>query len=709
MTVVTRPIRMTSMRAWMRLLLVADLLLLAAILRFTGLNWDETRWIHPDEGHMRAVLGSIHVPDDLSVYFDTRTSPLNPLNNGQVYSYGTLPLFLARFAAEWLDRGCTAPPGSLARWLGRLLVSGTLDSCTAGTFTFGYSAVVGRALSAIADVGTVLLIYLIGRRLYGETAGILAMALGTVTAFLIQQAHFFTVDSMACFLSTLAAYLAVRGALARRPAWVDFSLAGLAVGFAAACKVSAALAAGLVALGGLTWVLQHASRDPRQVVRHLLSIAAPLLLSALLALVAFRIGQPYAFEGPGFFGISRSPEWFARLKQILEEQSGALDYPSGRQWTNRLPVIFPWLNMVIWGMGLPLGLAASVGWARAGREALRGAWQHLVPWVWVSLLFAYQSTQWVKAMRYFLGLYPLLIVMAAFALVGDRDTRRANARKPVRPWLRQGLTALVLVSTALWGLAVFSIYLRSHTRLAASRWVFENVPEGTTIANEHWDWGIPLPLDGYAPYPDRFTGIEIEGYNEDTAEKREQLLSWLDEADILITASNRLYASIPRLPERYPLTIEYYRALFAGELGFELVADFSSYPALGPLQFPDQETPFDLMAPSYRYQTAPLRLVLPPAEEAFSVYDHPRVLIFRKTASYSHEAAAEKLAAVDLGSVQAWQTPQEATPKWVLLAHNPALAVSLLALIVLFIPRAIWRIHDESKPCTDPNEPAAGS
>jgi len=55
----------------------------------------------------------------------------------------------------------------------------------------------------------------------------------------------------------------------------------------------------------------------------------------------------------------------------------------------------------------------------------------------------------------------------------------------------------------------------------------------------------------------------------------------------------------------------FYQGLFAGKLPYKKVAEFTSYPSLTylgiPLTFPDDC-----------------------AEEAFTVYDHPRVMIFKK-------------------------------------------------------------------------------
>ncbi len=101
-------------------------------------------------------------------------------------------------------------------------------------------------------------------------------------------------------------------------------------------------------------------------------------------------------------------------------------------------------------------------------------------------------------------------------------------------------------------------------------------------------------------------------YDEDSAAKRDLLYRWLGETDYIVITSNRLYDSITRLPMRYPLTTRYYELLFAGKLGFELVHEETSFPSLFGITFDDRS-----------------------AEEAWSVYDHPVVLIFQKTPAYT--------------------------------------------------------------------------
>ena len=192
----------------------------------------------------------------------------------------------------------------------------------------------------------------------------------------------------------------------------------------------------------------------------------------------------------------------------------------------------------------------------------------------------------------------------------------------------------------------------------------------SSIGNEHWDDGLPLRLDGRDGFS-MYKGIEIQNYAEDDPGKYANMISWLTQADYLVLSSNRLYGSIPRLPMRYPMTSEYYRALFSGQLGFEKVAEFSSYVNIGPFWFPDQESTEALGIPN-PFDQLPGRInaPVPPAEEAFSVYDHPRVVIFRKTDTFSPQKAAQILGQYDLAeTVKLW--PKQATAAPTALTLDP--------------------------------------
>ena len=209
------------------------------------------------------------------------------------------------------------------------------------------------------------------------------------------------------------------------------------------------------------------------------------------------------------------------------------------------------------------------------------------------------------------------------------------------PRLVFSLAGLVLGGTLLYALAFCSIYTVPHTRVTASRWIFANVPEGSTLASEHWDDVLPIGgLDGKTAYGSSgmFKQVQMTNYEDDTPEKLDKMVTNLTKVDYVVLSSNRLYDSIPRLPLRYPMTIRYYQLLFSGDLGFELAAEFTSYPRLFGIQLPDQV-----------------------AEEAFSVYDHPRVLIFQKTAAFDPEDVRQKLSeGVDFSTVMRL-TPRQGT------------------------------------------------
>jgi YYY domain-containing protein len=917
--------------AWTYLSLMVLILIIGSYLRLVGMDWDENQHLHPDERFLTMVEASIKpvsTPEELlgsppttatqpwreayrealtdcetwGGYFNTACSPLNPNNRGyEFYVYGTLPIFIVRYAAEWVDKT-----------------------------GYGEVYLVGRFLSAFSDLLVIVLVYAITKLIYDHRVAVLASAFSAFSVLLIQQSHFFTVDTFTNFFIMLAVYFAVKIAVYRREKpdsslliepgntnqqtrktrkyllpgllW-PFVFFGVALGMAAASKINA-IPLAVILPGAAIIYLMKQKVDVRD--RQVIPIFVYLVAAAIVSLLVFRIAQPYAFEGPGFFGLKPNKAWIDDLKALRAQTGGDVDFPPALQWARR-PIWFSFQNLVLWGLGVPLGLTAWVGFIWMGWQIFRGEWRkHSLLWAWTGIYFVWQSLQWNSTMRYQLPIYPILAIIAAWLIIHlwDKAKTSETIGSRVSRFSIFLLGFTVLVSTLVWAYAFTRIYTRPHTRVKASRWLFQNmegpvnlfiqtedglykqplafpndlailsvlpqfvrfpalvegeleeiylphavdkiagedlrlsisltslldseeltteiidlsggaisqveftgyqitnpviinqgetyflrldisdgfknfyvcgpvtiglrtldgrvqqglpittgclqrndfpyifefVPEvngifreismeiqveehetveslktlgievtteggkvlayeeitsdffpegesntasyrvpltesvtlkkeevyivrfslisgqgaitfsGSAPANESsWDDGLPLRMDGYDPYGGIYQGgLNFEMYWDDNVEKFERFINILDKADTILITSSRQWGSTTRVPERYPLTTEYYSRLLGcptdhtiewcynvarpgdweGELGFDLVKVFQSNPSLGSFEINDQF-----------------------AEEAFTVYDHPKVFVFKKSENYDSNRVRDILGAVDLSKV----------------------------------------------------------
>ena len=795
---------MNEKRSWLYDLLFILVLLMAGYLRLAGFNWGEGYHQHPDELFLTGVVNNLRaqacddplIPVDscpdgekhwlsLGEYFDTAASTLNPYNRGNAFFvYGDLPMTLIRYGME---------------------LTGNED--------FGNSKYFARQVSALADLFTIFLLYLIVSGLYGRKVGLFAAAFSSLTVMQIQQSHFFTTDLFANLFMFLALAFAVKIVeyresrignwesddsrlstpdsrnthsifrIIRNPLLLLSIGFGLALGLAMASKINAAALA--LALPGAFAVL-YLSRKKQISDKVLKFIVICLIAGGVATVISFRIFQPYAFDGLGL-----NPQWVSNINELRAQSSGEADLPWNLQWARRSH-LYSFENLIIWGLGLPLGILAWAGFLLMGWRIFKGEYKHLLLWGWTASYFLWQSLQFNPTMRYQLPVYPLLCMMAAWFIFEVAylnktiDDRQQTTRQTVRRLSSVvagfiGVTVLIL--TAIWAFAFQSIYLRDETRMAASRWIYQNaqgpvnlriettdqgiysqplpmptelvittdIPynltfspnrdgqisevslghardsvsapivltlasasepdrvlaraselldstltndprgpsvsltfdrvapvikgqlynlkietlgngltiSGSNLANEtDYDWGLPFRIDNYDPFGGIYRGdLILQVYWPDDANKFTRFMDTLSQADYIIIPTNHQYAQITRLSERYPLTTLYYRELlgcpaseniiecyrvaqpgqYEGKLGFELVKVFESYPTLGSLVINDQA-----------------------AEEAFTFYDHPKVLVFKKMNDFDSAKAQNILSAVDLTNVVSF-TPKQAS------------------------------------------------
>ncbi|MDF2758622.1 MAG: phospholipid carrier-dependent glycosyltransferase, partial [Thermomicrobiales bacterium] len=580
-------------------LAVGAILLFAGILRLVGLRWGGTYYFHPDELFMTTVSTRIQWPSGLLAWFDSAHSPLNPYNNEfNTFVYGTFPLFLSKVLGELM-----------------------------GMTVYGDAHVPGRLMSAFADLGTVALTMWIGYRLFGRATGLLAGLLLAATMLNIQSAHFFTVDAVAtCFTVATFAFAIAAG---RQPRWRWFALAGVSAGLAAASKPNLLIIAAFLLLPMLELIRTSCWPLPRNLARQ---TGIGTVIAFVMAFISFRIFQPYAFAGQHPWSLALDARWVADLRYWRDVQTGLSDMPPSIQWADRTPFVFTLDNLVRWGMGPGLGISALAGAAIMGVRFLRArqwpSWWHLalVGWPAVSLLL--YGGGFVQAQRYLLPTYPFFVILGAWVLSrlfawGWRQASAATIATPRwrRLSFRAGITipVIAVLFTVWYGIATSLIYVRPHTREAASEWIYENVPAGSVIATEHWDYGLPVLKPEWEQ--DRFTGVQLELYHADDTDKLSTLIQTLESTDYIVMSSDRLIGSIPRLPDRYPMTTAYYEALLDGDLGFDLIASFTSPPSFLGVSLDDRG-----------------------AEESLTVYDHPQVRVFGKTDRWSTDTVRTLLA-----------------------------------------------------------------
>jgi len=249
----------------------------------------------------------------------------------------------------------------------------------------------------------------------------------------------------------------------------------------------------------------------------------------------------------------------------------------------------------------------------------------VVVWSWIIPYFGLTGAFLAKFNRYMLPLLPFILLFAAgmiWLLWRDIGIIRERWYNKLGFFLRRSLAVVLTVIGLAWGMFwstayVNGVYNNDHTWAAASRWMYENIPSGSLILWERWDDPLPKSLPSEPGMDMGSTGlrnIDWGPYEEDTPEKYELMKAKLREADYVAYSSKRIYDSVDELPERYPMTIRYYEAMWSGELGFELVGDFTSPPQLFGLVFED-------------------RL----ADESWSLYDHPQATVFRKARDLTDE------------------------------------------------------------------------
>jgi len=546
-------------------------MIIGFLIRAMGLDWDQGTFLHPDERFLVMVVQDLKLPDSLASYFST-DSPLQVRNTKHsFYVYGSFPVVITKLIAHW-----------------------TIEQESFKNVTY-----LGRWITIILETLNIFLVFkltefLIKRYRLPAEASLWSSLLYALLVLPIQLSHFFTVDPFAVFFALLSLVFITKINDRFNKLWL--TMAGVSLGLALASKLSVVFIGPILAV----FMISLLWKKEQKLFKNLLYLSTNGLVFTLSFYLSLRFFNPEYFAFGSWLNPTISPTLIKSLEMLKHWSSPNASFPPAMQWLNRVPILFCLNNIFFFGLGVWSSLVVLIGVF----FSLKNKPKSLVSWiiVWLTCYLVWQGKQFVQSLRYFYLLYPFFAVLGAIGISYLKQIPQVYKKEYI-------FNLVMLVILLIWPLMFINIFTLDHSRVQATYWIRENIEPTNQLLYEYWDDALPL---AYAPGKNiRFETTPVAIFDQDTAKKWQTIEQQLTTANYYILSSNRGWASLSRLPEKYPTTTKFYEDLFAGKTSYQLEKMFQSSPSLHWLGIN-----FSL-DDSW-------------SEEAFTVYDHPTVYIFKK-------------------------------------------------------------------------------
>lgn len=400
--------------------------------------------------------------------------------------------------------------------------------------TFANSIFILRFYSALFSLLSLYFFY----KIYPHFSFILLLIF---TPGLIQSAHFGTTESLLILTFALNLYLAKL--ILIKPTFKLYFLAALSTGIALATKISGAIFIPPIFFAAL-------------ITRSFLFLPY-LFFSLIFALIL----SPYNFLA--------FPEFLSSLRYETSVATGSLPVFYTTQFKDTLPYLFQFTKIFPYVLGWPI------------------------------FIFSFLSLPFLRSYKN--KKYPLLLALSCllyFLYFGQTYVKWTRFMSPI--FFFPPLLASIFLKRfpkflplALIPAFFFLLnYFLPDTRLAASKYLLDNLPSDATILSESGNV-VDLPV-----YPHNFDLTNYNFYNYDP----KSLAPLLFTSDYLIIPSRRVFKNY---------SLNYYQHLFDGTLGFQEIKTISP-----PSDF--------FLNPEN-------------AEETWSVFDRPTIRIYQKNKYLSLE------------------------------------------------------------------------
>jgi len=514
-------------------------------------------------------LGNYFHPDERNIANAVSQIHFFSQLNPHFFAYGGFSIYLYRLAGDLLT---------------------FITKNSVWTMNWGNIDIVGRFFSAFFSTLTIIPLYFLAQKISDKKTAFLTIILYAFTVTSIQTAHYGVTESLITLIGVSLCLFSIL--FLEKASWLLTLILAVILGIGVASKTSAII---FIVIPIPAYLLAVIGK------RHTLRKGfLHLILFLIISFIVFTMFSPYTFLD--------SSKFLESMRYESGVATGSLPVVYTFQFDHTIPYLFQIKNL-FWQIGLDT-VFCVLGFIFVLFQALKKREKKLLVFLILPLVyFLYVGSWHTKFIRYVVPIIPFLLISSAILMMKIKSKFHLLGKLFIL-----GTVAVTMI----WALAFFSIYLKPQTRIVASEWIYQNIPYGTRILNEQWDDGLPIPIGKFNSSQYQITSLAM--YDTDNATKMQYLSVNLSNSSYIIFNSRRLYGTIIHLTDKYPITSKYYRLLFAGKLGYQQVAQFSSYPSLLGLIINDDTS-----------------------EETFQVYDHPKVIIFKNIANLSAQQLTQIL------------------------------------------------------------------
>ncbi|MEE9384692.1 MAG: glycosyltransferase family 39 protein [Nannocystaceae bacterium] len=405
---------------------------------------------------------------------------------------------------------------------------------------------IARYVTVFTSFVTIVLTYLIGRRIDGPWCGIVAALLLSLTSLNIRNGHFANVDVPSTCFMVVAAYGAFRVLLDARFRWRWCVASAMAAGLAAGTKYPAGIAIFLPLLA--VSLFARAQQGGTFGMLGARRYWAAILAIGLCSFATFIGSSPYILsEFPSF-----TKDLLFEIEHARKGHYGFDTAPDGFQYTRGVYLLVAGLPF---SLGLPFYLLSLAG---LGLASYRRDPADKLALAFIIVFYLITGFGKTVKLNYLVPLSPFLALAAARVVAAGLRSGRPKMRAAT-----QTVVATVVLYTAVYGWTTARQFVTDPRVRAAGELKHLFPQQGTTIA---------LPgSSNYFPKLDR-AHFKVKRCRKGRFDVRKLIACNTD----VMMVSSMLHSRSLRDPDLHPGRFSAYQKLLSGATPYEQVAVFEN-------------------------------------------------------------------------------------------------------------------------------------